>query len=380
MSIILYVGMDVHSTNYTLCAFSLQLDRETGAIEERIAYQVQIEPNYKFILAYLQTIREQYPEDTVDFVCGYEAGCLGYSLYRDLTNAGVKCTILAPTTMAVSTDAKKKKNDKRDAERIAKCLAYGTYKAVYVPSEQDNQIREYIRMRDDHMLQQKKVKQQILAFCMHNGYQFSGNHWTLAHMTWLRSVNMPAMLRETLDEYLLTLMNLTDKMERFDKRIEELASLPVYREKVQKLSCFIGIKTHTAMAAIVETGDFERFPSAEKYAAFLGLVPGENSSGEKQILSGITKAGNSHIRRLMIEAAQRYGRGQIGFKSKALKARQKDNPPQIIAYADKANERLRRKFYHMIHQGKKNNVAKTAIARELACFIWGMMTNNTDAS
>ena len=97
-------------------------------------------------------------------------------------------------------------------------------------------------------------------------------------------------------------------------------------------------------------------------------------------MSGITKAGNSHIRRLLIEAAQRYGKGQIGYKSKALKARQKDNPPSVIVYADKANERLRRKFYHMIRQGKKNNVAKAAIARELACFIWGMMTDNTDVS
>ncbi len=380
MSIILYVGMDVHSTNYTLCTFSFQVNTETGILDERIAYQVQIEPDYKLILAYLQTIREHYPEDEVDFVCGYEAGCLGYSLYSNLTKAGVKCVILAPTTMAVSTDAKKRKNDKRDAERIAKCLAYGTYKAVYVPSEQDNQIKEYIRMRDDHKLQHKKVKQQILAFCMHNGYQFSGNNWTAAHMTWLKTVAMPAMLRETLDEYILTLVQLTDKIERFDNRIEELASLPSYKEKVQKLSCFIGIKTHTAMGIIVETGDFERFPSAEKYSAFLGLVPSESSSGEKQIMSGITKAGNSHIRRLLIEAAQRYGRGHIGYKSKALKARQKDNPPSVIVYADKANERLRRKFYHMIRQGKKNNVAKAAIARELACFIWGMMTDNTDVS
>ncbi len=380
MSIILYVGMDVHSTNYTLCTFSFQVNTETGTFDERIGYQVQIEPDYKLILAYLQTIREHYLEDEVEFECGYEAGCLGYSLYSNLTKAGVKCVILAPTTMAVSTDAKKKKNDKRDAERIAKCLAYGAYKAVYVPSEQDNQVKEYIRMRDDHKLQLKKVKQQILAFCLHNGYQFSGNHWTVAHMNWLKTVAMPAMLRETLDEYLLTLAQLTEKVERFDKRIEELASLPVYKEKVQKLCCFIGIKAHTALATIVETGDFKRFPSAEKYAAFLGLVPSENSSGEKQILSGITKAGNSHIRRLLVEAAQRYGKGKIGYKSKELKTRQKDNSPSDIAYADRANERLRRKFYHMIQHGKRNNVAKTAIARELACFIWGMMTDNTDVS
>ena len=146
---------------------------------------------------------------------------------------------------------------------------------------------------------------------------------------------------------------------------------------VHKLSCFIGVKTVTALAVLTEIGDFKRFSSARHFASYIGLTPGEDSSGGEQNHLGITKAGNRHVRCLLIEAAQSYCRGQIGFKSKALKARQDGNDPEVIAYADKANERLRRKYYRMVlKNNKKTNVAKTAVARELACFMWGMLTGN----
>ena len=146
---------------------------------------------------------------------------------------------------------------------------------------------------------------------------------------------------------------------------------------MKKLSCFIGIKTQTALATIVEVGDFHRFPSAQQFAAYLGLVPGEDSNGESQNQLGITKAGNTHVRRLLVEAAQSFSRGQVGYKSIVLKKRQEGNTPEVIAYADRANEKLRRKYYKMVlSQSKRSNVAKTAVARELACFIWGMMTGN----
>ena len=201
-------------------------------------------------------MRFHYGNDAL-FICGYEAGCLGYTLQRELTAHNVKCVILAPTT------------------------------------------------------------------------------------------------------------------------IEELAGKEEYKEKVHKLSCFLGVKTITALSVIVETGDFKRFASAPQYAAFLGLVPGEDSSGGDQTRLPITKAGNRHLRLLLVEAAQCYGRGQVGYKSIVLAARQKGNSLSAIAYADKANERLRRKYYRMtLKNGKKANVAKTAVARELACFMWGMMTEN----
>ena len=238
-------------------------------------------------------------------------------------------------------------------------------------------IRMPIRMRDDHKLALKKIKQQILAFCLRHNYSYAGTYWTQAHVAWLQSLKPGGLLEETLSEYLLTYNNLVDKLARLDRRIEELASGERYAENVRKLSCFLGIKTQTALSVLTETGDFKRFGSAQQYACYLGLVPGEDSSGDDQRRLGITKAGNRHIRTLLIEAAQSYSRGKIGHKSKAIKARQEGNPPEVIAYADKANERLRRKCYRLVlGRNKRSNVAKTAVARELACFIWGMMTGN----
>ena len=158
--------------------------------------------------------------------------------------------------------------------------------------------------------------------------------------------------------------------------MKEISTKEIYVEKVNRLGCLLGIKTHTALSLIVETSDFKRFTKGNIYAAFLGLIPGDDSSGDDDNKLGITKSGNRHLRKLLIESAQSYTKGAIGFKSRDLKARQSKCSDEVIAYADKANERLKRKYYKMISKGKKFNVAKTAIARELACFIWGMMTDN----
>jgi transposase len=280
--------------------------------------------------------------------------------------------------MPVPAGKKRIKTDKRDAALIARCLAHNDYSKIHVPTEEDEQIKEFIRMRDDHQLALKKIKQQILSFCLRHGYQYDGtkSHWTQAHLNWLRSLKLDGVHQETLEEYLLSYDYLTAKLDRIEKRIEELAGKEEYKEKVHKLSCFLGIKTITALSVIVETGDFKRFASAPQYAAYLGLVPGEDSSGGDQNRLPITKAGNRHLIMLLVEAAQCYGRGRIGVKSKTLAARQSGNPSAVIEYADKANERLKRKFRKIAYR-RPHNVAATAVARELACFIWGMMTNHT---
>ena len=364
-----YVGMDVHKESFTLCAYTLE--------KEKGSYSRRTPADYKEVLKYLEFLRTVYGNDTI-FVCGYEAGCLGYTLYHQLTDHHVDCVILAPTTMLEQRGKKRIKTDKRDAEIIGKCLAQHNYSPVHVPTASDEEVKEFLRMRDDHKLALKKVKQQILAFCLRHNYRYDGNsHWTAAHINWLKSLTPEALYKEILDEYLLTYTILSDKLERLDKRIEELAAKDEYKEAVRKLCCFIGVKTHTALSVIVEVGDFKRFASAEKFASYIGLVPGEASSGDGQTRLGITKAGNRHVRMLLTEASQCYSRGQTCYKSKALKARQDGNTPQVIAYADKANERLRRRYYKMVlSKCKKHNVAKTAIARELACFMWGMMTDN----
>lgn len=368
MNSILYIGMDVHKESYTICTYDFESDS--------VKYQQKMKSDYKNILKYVDKIRMTYGKE-YDVICGYEAGCLGYSLYHQLSAHGINCIILAPSTMGL-TDERRVKTDKRDAASIARCMAFRSYSEVYVPTKQDEAVKEYIRMRDAHKNTLKRVKKQILALVLRLGFNFDGRtYWTMKHMSWLKSLEMDSLFRETLDEYMLTYEQLKDKIERLDQRIEEFAEEDEYREKVSKLKCFMGIKTHTALSFVVETGDFKRFAKPNNYASFLGLIPGEDSSGDKHNGLSITKAGNSHLRTLLVEAAQCYSRGQIGHKSVELKKRQQGNTPAVIAYADKANERLRRKYYRMtLGRYKNSNVAKTAVARELSCFIWGMMTDN----
>lgn len=368
---IIKIGMDVHSKNYTLCAMEPVIGEE-----ERVFATIQVTADYKNILLFIENLKLKLGLDNeYDIQCGYEAGCLGYSLYNQLTAAGIKCVILAPTTM-MTQKGKRVKTDARDAHMIAQCLSYGGYRAVYIPTEEDDSVKEYLRMRDDHKITLKKIKQQINAFCLRHGCHYDGTRWTLKHMRWLRKLELSPLYKETLEEYLASYDEQTARIERFDRRIEELAAQKSYKEKAKKLGCFLGIKTHTALSLIVETGDFGRFAKGNTYAAFLGLAPGENSSGENVRRTGISKMGNSHLRRLLIEAAQGICKGMVGQKSKELRARQNGNTAEVIAYADKANIRLRSRYYRFIRHGKKKNVAAAAIARELACFVWGMMTDN----
>lgn len=365
MNSITYIGLDVHTTNYTICAYTIENDK--------LFAETSIRPDINELDKYLKRLKDMQGADTV-FVFGYEAGCLGYSLYHQLKEKGYECVILAPTTMPSAVN--EIKTDKRDARKIAKCLAYGTYSKVFVPSDEDNAVKEYIRMRDDAKTALKQTKQQIIALCTRHNKRFDGkSNWTQRHIKWLHELDLGnAVLNETLAEYLVTLSQLMDKIERFDKRIEEFAAQESYVENAKKLQCLRGIKVHSAMSFLVEIGDFKRFLTAQQFSAFLGLVPGEHSSGDYRNRLGITKAGNSLLRRLLVEAAQCYSRGVAGKKSKTIKQRQQGNSPEVIAYADKANERLRKKYMKLALR-RNPNIAKTAVARELACFIWGMMND-----
>ena len=379
MESIIYVGIDVHKNSYTLCCLEPSMYGE-----DKLFAQTTLDPDSHLIEKYLDRIEEnfllQHPDkDEVRFVCGYEAGCMGYTLYYQLRQKGITCHVMAPSSMP-RYQKHRIKTDRLDAEKIAKSLAYGTYSLVYIPSVQDDMVKQYIRMRDDHKKKFKMLKQEIQGLCLRNGqaYDAHKSYWTAAHLTWLSRLSLDPILKETLQEYLSSYRQLSDKLDAFDRRIEEFAQLDAYREKVEQLRCFVGIKTYSAMTILVETSDFQRFRTAAHYAAYLGLVPGEHSSGDTQIRTSITKAGNTHIRRVLVEAAQCYTRGSIGQKSRDLRKRQEGKAPDVIAYADRASERLKRKFYRMKRQSKKHNVAVTAIARELAGFVWGMMTEHRE--
>lgn len=375
MNKIIYIGMDVHSSNFTLCSF----EPGYGMSEDKIFGQVQFKDDLiKNTEKYICNLKSQRKD--IDIVCGYEAGCLGYVPYRELTRSGINCKILAPSTMAVQKGGKKQKNDFRDALDIARCLASGSYKAVNVPDIEDEDVRDYIRMRDDHQTALKQIKQQLNAFCLRHGFQYDKSKWTLAHIQWIKRLKCTKIQKEIINEYLATYELHKNKIDAFDVRIKDFASGERYAEKVNKLLCIKGIKTNTAMSFISEVGDFKRFRTAEQFAGYIGLVPGEQSSGDKVRRTGITKSGNTHLRKVAVECYNSYRRGNVGQKSVELKKRQKNATSEVINYADKASTRCQRKYYRMVNKGKNSNIAVTAVAREFCCFIWGMMTSNYEYS
>ena len=375
MQSIIYVGMDVHTENFTFASY------EYGK-EDVFAVNQVIGASWKDAIKYMKTLQKQRSEEKIHFVCGYEAGCFGYSLYNELMAAAItekdlslQCVILAPTTMAIQGNAPK--TDRRDARMIAKNLAYGTYSSVYVVSEEDNGVRDFLRMRDDTKKKIKSTKQQINALCLRHGKSYTANKWTGTHYEWLQKLELGDIYSNiTLKEYLHQLTQLEENISRYDKEIEEIAKRERYATAVAKLRCLKGIETVTALALVAEIGDYSRFPTAEKFAAFLGLVPGERSSGGTINRTGITKHGNSFLRRLLTEAAQGYSKGTPYTKSKRLKARQVGQDKEVLDYCDRARLYLGKKYIRLKEKGKNRNVCKTAVARGLACFIWGLMTDN----
>ena len=216
MKRILKIGMDVHTTNYTLCAMEPIIGED-----DRVFATIKVTPDYKNILMFIENLKMKLGLNyEYDIQCGYEAGCLGYSLYNQLTAAGVKCVILAPTTM-LTPQGVRIKTDMRDAYMIAQCLSYGGYHAVYIPTEEDDSVKEYLRMRNDHKIALKKIKQQINAFCIRHGFCYDGTKWTLTHLKWLKKLEITNQLyQETLDEYMASYEEQEAKIERYDKRIE----------------------------------------------------------------------------------------------------------------------------------------------------------------
>ena len=336
MKSIIYIGMDVHKNTYSLCGIN--------SLTGEVIAQTKCAAEVKNILKFIKSAKERMSEENeVDILTGYEAGCLGFSLYHELAYHDIPCVILAPSTMHGSVKNKKVKNDKMDAFNIATNLMHDSYKAVHVPTEHDNEIKEYIGLREDVIQSRKRIKQQISALVLRRGLRYEGkSNWTVAHIKWLETIELPVIVRETLNEYLKVYDYLND--------------------------------TLSAMKIHVTVSDFQRFPTAKAFMANLGMLPGENSSAEKYSNTPITKMGNAMVRKTLVECTQALVRGTVGKKSKALKKRQKGQEDEIVAYADKAVERLQKRFRRMVLRGKPYNVAIMAVARELAGFIWGMET------
>jgi transposase len=219
-----------------------------------------------------------------------------------------------------------------------------------------------------------RTKQRIQKFLLRHGYRYEGErYWTAPRLKWMAGLEFERVMeRETFEQYQSHLEELTERIKRMERRIEEAAQQPEYREEVQKLRAFRGIDYLTALALVCETGDFRRFPNAGAFMSYLGLVPGEFSSGGRRKQGRITKTGNTHVRKLLTESAWHYPR-QVKV-SKRLAERRAGTSELVIGRADKAMRKLHDQYYKMIHQKKNACAAITAVSRQLAGYIWGVMT------
>lgn len=374
MSRIIYLGMDVHKDSYSLCGFDAQ--------NQCFLTEATIKAEVSQVLKFVKTIENRYKGEDVAIICGYEAGPTGFGLCRDLQKAKVSCVVMAPSSLPKSPDNKKRKTDKIDARDLALHLAQHTYKAVNVLSPEMESIKELTRVRASAMKAKKRAKQNLLSFLLRKGmvYPFGGRskYWTQQFSAWLKTLEFTNILeRYSFEEYLTEVNHQVARVALLDEKISEIAENQLIQEDVKKLCCLNGISTYTAVSIVSEIGDFNRFEKASHFANYLGLCPGVHSSGLSSQNLGITKAGNGNLRRLLIEASQSLGNSQVcGKKSQRILARQKGMDPSIVAYADRASSRVKRKRSAMICRGVNVNKATTAAAREMACFIWGMMTNN----
>jgi transposase len=303
----------------------------------------------------------------------YEAGPCGYALQRWIREQGAACVVVAPSLIP-RKPGERIKTDRRDARKLAEMFAAGMLTEVHPPTPEDEAARDLCRAREDVQQDVVRCRHRLSKMLLRQGFRWSGSHkaWSKGHRLWLASLKLEHNASQlVLEEYLLAIQQAEERLAALEQRVAELSQLPAYADAVAALRCFRGIDTTTAMCLIAELHNFLRFESPRGLMAFLGLNPSEHSSGEKERRGPITKAGNGHARRLLIEAAWHYRHAPA--VGSALTKRRDRQAPEVIAVADKAMRRLYRRFRHMSEKGKPTPKIVVAIARELVGFIWAAL-------
>ena len=356
---ITYVAMDTHKKQH---AVALHYPGQ----EEIVRFTVR--NTAKEITKMTRKIVKQAPGE-VEFC--YEAGVCGFVLKRRIEAHGCKCTVIAPSLIP-RKPGDRIKTDRRDALKLLMMFKSGLLTEVHAPDKQQEAARELTRCRQAAQENLKRVRHQLLKFLTRHGYLYSeGNHWTGKHLKWLRSLEFEeTLLADVFDNYFTEMHHCIGRLDSLGKQVEELAKREPYTQVVGLLRCFHGIDTLSAITIITEIFDFGRFSSPGELMSYLGLTCSEFSSGEKQRRGPITKAGNKRVRRILVEVAWHY-RHPCNV-SKALRTRRDGQPQWAIDIADKAGQRLRKRYRHLTNCGKMSCKVTVAIARELAGFIWSV--------
>lgn len=301
----------------------------------------------------------------------YEAGPTGYGLARACAEAGIACTVAAPSRIS-RPSGDRVKTDRRDAERLARLLRMGDLVAVHVPEPCEEAARDLVRAREDVRGDLMRARHRLSKLLLRHGIVYDAQAWTLAHDAWLRRQRFTSgPLAIAFDECYGAVLQAKTRRDALDVAIAELAATPSFAETVGRLCCLRGVSTLTALALTVELGDWERF-RPQSLGPFLGLTPSENSTGERRRLGAITKTGNTHARRLLVEAAWHQRRPLRA--SSTLERRRRGQEAAVQARADRSARRLHARWHALEARGKRRTIVAVAVARELAGHCWAIAT------
>jgi transposase len=304
--------------------------------------------------------------------CCYEAGPCGFELRRFLEARSVPCDVIAPALIPRRA-GHRIKTDRRDAGQLAILYRAGALTPIQIPTEQEEAARDLLRCREDICADLLRTRHRLSKFLLRHGRRFTNTlPWSKRHDAWLRAQQWPLpALAQTHQAYLRAVDEAAARLRAVELELIDLLQLEPLRSRAQRLRCFRGINDLTALTIAAELGDPRRFPTARRTMAFVGLVPSEHSSGPTRARGAITKTGNAHLRRVLIEAAWHYRHHP--FVGRRLQQRQRGAPAAAVDHAWRAQHRLHRSFRRLTGRGKPAAVAVTAVARELTGFIWAAL-------
>ena len=356
----LYVGLDVHKESIAVAYVAKDHDAEVMYLGSIGTRQADID----------QVVRKlQAKAKHLVFV--YEAGPCGYWLYRYLTKKGYVCWVVAPSLIPKKA-GDRVKTDRRDAVQLARLMRSGDLTPVYVPTVEDEAIRDLSRAREDAMCDLKAAKFRLKAFLLRHDIRYTGQAtWGPAHLRWLSEVVCPTPAQPIVfQEYIRAVNEHTERLQRLEQERKEQVSAWRLSPVVEALQALRGVQCTVAVTLVAAMGDLTRFESPRELMKFLGLIPSEYSSGEQRRQGSITKAGNTHARRVLVEGAWAYR--YPAKVSRHLQLRLEKQPKVIQDISWKAQVRLCKRSRRLVARGKHANVVTVAIARELSGFMWAI--------
>lgn len=352
-----FVGMDVHKDSIDVAVADAREARHYGRVGGDAA-------SVNRVVRKLRSVHRR-------FTVVYEAGPCGFWLYRRVRAQGLACMVVSPS-MTPRNAADRVKTDRRDAMKLARLARAGELNAIYVPEERDEALRDLVRTREDAVAMQRQARQRLAALLLRNEVRYVGKTaWTAAHRRWIAHLKLPHPAQQiAFEEYVQAVQEASSRLQRLEQAIQAHLEQWRWRSVVEALQALRGISAIHAVRIVAELGDLARFESPRKLMAYLGLIPGEDSSGPRRRQGRITKAGNSSARRALVEAAHAYA--HPARVSWGIARRQSGLSKSSCDIAWKAQLRLCARFRRLAARGIPRNKVVVAVARELAGFVWAI--------